>query len=140
MEMIDLNEVKNDEIEVMDLGVGDVEDLAKNDLIDLSDIDEIDYEKTEHIYLDENNNIVDEENAVKRISRYYSANGKLIQEMVAYRTDEVLNEEFVTEFTDEQGNIVDEEVAYYAVYKRFVDGELVNEERLTIGKKGEKSL
>lgn len=132
MEMIELDNNKED-IEMFDeLG---------NQEINPDDIIEFDYDKTEHIYLDENNMIVeDEDKAVKRISKYYDKDGNLVQEVVAYRNEEEINEEFVTEFTDEQGNIVEEDVAYYAVYKRLVDGEVVNEEKVTIERDEEMSL
>ena len=131
MEIIELDDNKN-EIEMFDeLG---------NQEINLDDGFEIDYDKTEYIYLDENNMIVDEENAVKRITKYYDNDGNLIQELVAYRTEEETKEEFVVEYTDEQGNIVDEEVAFYVVYKRLIDGEVVNEEKLIIERDEEMSL
>lgn len=131
MEMIELDDNKEN-IEMFDeLG---------NQEINPDDIFEIDYDKTEHIYLDENNMIVEEENAVKRITKYYDKDGNLVQEVVAYRNEEETNEEFVVEYTDEQGNIVDEEVAFYAVYKRLVDGEVVNEEKVIIERDEEMSL
>lgn len=131
MEMIELDDNKED-VEMLDeLG---------NQEINPDDIFEIDYDKTEYIYLDENNMIVDEETAVKRITKYYDKDGNLVQEVVAYRNEEEINEEFVVEYTDEQGNIVEEEVAFYAVYKRLVDGEVVNEEKVIIERDEEMSL
>ena len=134
MEMVELNDNK-DEIEMFD----ELDEFG-NQEINPDDIFEIDYDKTEHIYLDENNMIVEEDVAVKRITKYYDKEGNLVQEVVAYRNEEETNEEFVVEYTDEQGNIVDEEVAFYAVYKRLVDGEVVNEEKVIIERDEEMSL
>ena len=131
MEMIELDDNKED-IEMFDeLG---------NQEINPDDVVEFDYDKTEHIYLDENNMIVEEDKAVKRITKYYDKDGNLVQETVAYRNEEETKEEFVVEYTDEQGNIVEEDVAFYAVYKRLVDGEVVKEEKVIIERDEEMSL
>lgn len=131
MEMVELDDNKE--------GIEMFDELG-NQEINSDDIIEFDYDKTEHIYLDENNMIVEENKAVKRITKYYDKDGNLVQEVVAYRNEEEINEEFVVEYTDEQGNIVEEEVAFYAVYKRLVDGEVVNEEKVIIERDEEMSL
>ena len=131
MEMVELDDNKE--------GIEMFDELG-NQEINSDDIIEFDYDKTEHIYLDENNMIVEENKAVKRITKYYDKDGNLVQEVVAYRNEEETNEEFVVEYTDEQGNIVDEEVAFYAVFMRLVDGEVVNEEKVIIERDEEMSL
>ena len=86
----------------------------------------------EYVYLNDRNEIVPEEEATKRIRQEFDENGNLIQEYLEIRQEPDRREEFKVRFEDEFGNEVPEEVAFYAVYERYWNGVLTNQEKVII--------
>lgn len=90
---------------------------------------------TKIVYLNDRNEIVPEGEATKSIVQEFDENGNLICESLQIKQEPAHRNELKVRFEDAHGNEVPEEVAFYAVYERYLDGVFTNREKVIIYRK-----
>lgn len=89
-------------------------------------------------YLDDDHNIVDEKDATKSVIQVYDDEGNMTEEVWSYRNQDKPEEDdksvTTVTYVDDAGNEVKDDEATYIVYKTFVDGKLVSENKYPLSK------
>lgn len=96
---------------------------------------------TKTFYLDENNNEVPEEEATKIVMQIYDEEGNMIKEVWGTTKKDVQTEEDAAEYVEiyvnDEGNEVSKEEATYMIFRKMVDGKVVEEDKFPLVKQEE---